>query len=403
MAKTETTVRGYVYTVTSPNGGTVTDAEGKLNKPVNAGDQVTVQAPSDSLTCDDDDAVIFKANFKPAALALRLLGGGDNLLPAGYTQAEFILKDDILGDDCLLSNEVFTQQAGIRLVGYKYKSHGGQAQRIGVHEKCYLEMTNSTIFTVGVGSAALFTLPVSVATRYVWTAFYKGSDSVKLETEEGEASGTSSYVFKPTALALFGCPLSATAVGYTGRGRVYELKISEGAVEKYIFRPCVSPDGAMTFYCAKTGRLMEIYAVSVRNRVGLTHAQAVTLCRNLSNAGGSLKVVLPVGYDSDEKVMAALAGAEAKGWKITIQTYDVASAATTYALRRVWVRKCSSEQGEYVDANNNRWQVEWCVDVIGADPEALGYEPFRSVDAATDYWELVPIMPIPEPETEPEN
>lgn len=383
------TIAGNFYTITSKSGCSVTDATGTLSMTVDAGGQLTVQAPSDKLVYDDEQAIIFKANFNHAALALRLLGGGGNLLPAGYTRAEFILKDDLLGDDCILRNEVFSQKAGVRLVGYKYKAHGGQDQRIGVHEQCYLEMTNATTFTVGVNRSALFTLPVSVATRYVWTAFYKGSDSVKLETDEGEASVNSNYVFKPNSLALFACPYRGV-VGYTGRGRVYELKISEGAGDKYIFRPCVSPEGAMTFYCTKTGKLMEIYAVSVRNRVGLTHAQAVALCRNLSNSGGALKVVLPVGYDSDEKVMAALAGADAKGWKITIQTYEVASAATTYALRRVWVRKCSSEQGDYVDANGKRWQVEWCVDVIGADPESLGYERFRSVDIATEYWGLVP-------------
>jgi hypothetical protein len=378
-----------MYAVTTSGSCTVVDADGLELCTANSGQQSFFVATTSTVTISDDSAKVSRANFKNALAVAGLLGGGDKL-PTGYTQADFILKDDLLGDDCLLSNEVFTHQAGVRLVGYKYVSHGGQAQRIGVHEKCYLEMTNRTTFTVGIGSSALFTLPVSVATRYVWTAFYKGSDIVKLETDEGAASGTSSYVFKPTVLALFGCPMSATAVGYTGRGRVYELKISEGSVDKYIFRPCVSPEGVMTFYCTKTGKLMENYAVSVRNRVGLTNSQAVTLCRNLSNAGGSLKVVLPSGYDTDEKVINALANAEAKGWQITIQTYEGASAATTYALRRVWVRKTCSERGEYVDADGTRWQVEWCVDVIGADPETLGFERFRSVDAATEYWGLVP-------------
>ena len=88
--KTHQTIAGNTYCVSSPNGGTVTDASGSLNKPVEAGDQVHVTAPSGELYCDDDAATIVKANFKSAALALGLLGGGNNGLPAGYTRVEFL-------------------------------------------------------------------------------------------------------------------------------------------------------------------------------------------------------------------------------------------------------------------------------------------------------------------------
>lgn len=88
--KTHQTIAGNTYCVSSPNGGTVTDASGSLNKPVEAGDQVHVTAPSGELYCDDDAATIVKANFKRAALALGLLGGGNNGLPAGYTRVEFL-------------------------------------------------------------------------------------------------------------------------------------------------------------------------------------------------------------------------------------------------------------------------------------------------------------------------
>jgi hypothetical protein len=76
---------------------------------------------------------------------------------------------------------------------------------------------------------------------------------------------------------------------------------------------------------------------------------------------------------------------------LTVQTYEAAgAAAATFALRRVWVRKVQDENGTYVDADGSRWQVEWCVDVIGADPESLGYERFRSVEVAAEYWGLQP-------------
>lgn len=86
--KTHSTIAGNAYTVTSPNGGTVTDASGKLSKTVAEGDQLTVVAPSEALYCSDDDADIRKANFKNARLALRLLGAGE--LPSGYTRLEYL-------------------------------------------------------------------------------------------------------------------------------------------------------------------------------------------------------------------------------------------------------------------------------------------------------------------------
>lgn len=89
--KTHQTIAGNNYVVYSKNGGTVTDASGTLNKAVEAGDFLFIPAaPSDMLMCDDDDSVIKQANFKRAALALRLLGGGNNGLPAGYTRVEWL-------------------------------------------------------------------------------------------------------------------------------------------------------------------------------------------------------------------------------------------------------------------------------------------------------------------------
>ena len=128
--------------------------------------------------------------------------------------------------------------------------------------------------------------------------------------------------------------------------------------------------------------------------VGLTLAQAAQLGRKLPSDGGSLTVSLPEGYDMKERVVESLLVAEEKGWVLTIQTYtpEQAPAASTFGLRRLWVRRKENDNGSYVAANGTRWQVDWCVDIIGADPETLGYERFRSVEAATSYWELQPYI-----------
>ena len=123
--------------------------------------------------------------------------------------------------------------------------------------------------------------------------------------------------------------------------------------------------------------------------VGMNMKQARKLGKLPATGGGTLTVSLPSNYTEDEGVVNALATAQENGWVITIQTYEAeAGAASTFALRRVWVRKRTDEQGIYVDADGTRWQVEWCVDIVGADPEQEGYEPFRSLESAVDHWGL---------------
>lgn len=135
--------------------------------------------------------------------------------------------------------------------------------------------------------------------------------------------------------------------------------------------------------------------------VGLTLKQA----RRLGNlpatggtTGGTLTISLPTGYDVDSEVTAALETARSKGWTLTIQTYtpeESTSTTSTFGMQRIWVRKTQDENGSYVDANGNRFQVEWCVEIYSPEnktPEDLGYEQFRSVESAVEYWELTPYV-----------
>ena len=134
--------------------------------------------------------------------------------------------------------------------------------------------------------------------------------------------------------------------------------------------------------------------------VGFTRAQARKLGKLAP--GSSFTVSLPVGWQQDAGVVEALAQAEANGCVLPVHEYtEGESAAATYALRRIWVKRTPDALGGYVDTDGARWQVEWCVDVVGADPVELGFERFRSVEAARDFWGLVDYV-YPEAE-QPEN
>lgn len=87
-----------------------------------------------------------------------------------------------------------------------------------------------------------------------------------------------------------------------------------------------------------------------------------------------------VDHKNDEEVLAAIANAESKGWTMTVQWNGTptAQAATTYGLRKppIYAKVSELENGERV--------LDWGHYVT--DPS--GYEEFRSVEAAREYYGL---------------
>jgi hypothetical protein len=60
------------------------------------------------------------------------------------------------------------------------------------------------------------------------------------------------------------------------------------------------------------------------------------------------------------------------------------------------------DNGAHIDTDGNRYQVDWCVELYTPDdstPDQHGYELFRSVDSACEYWGLTPYV-YPECEEE---
>lgn len=114
--------------------------------------------------------------------------------------------------------------------------------------------------------------------------------------------------------------------------------------------------------------------------------------------GGTHKIGLGIytGYQTDDDVIAAIADAEAKGWTVSIRwatspvpaewTAAQGEAAATYGLRKpmIFARVSEMDGAQYLD---------WSHYVT--DPS--GYEEFRSVEAAREYYGL-PDEPLTETE-----
>jgi hypothetical protein len=112
-----------------------------------------------------------------------------------------------------------------------------------------------------------------------------------------------------------------------------------------------------------------------------------------------LTLGIHVDHKTDDEVLAAIANAESKGWKMTVQwnpnggTY-VTPAAATYGLRKPPIYAKVGEI-ELPDGTTER-VLDWGHYVTNW--EERGYEQFRSLESAYEYFNL----PMPEVETEEE-
>lgn len=401
MAKTETTVRGYVYTVTSPNGGTVTDAEGKLNKTVDAGDQVTVQAPSDSLTCSDDDAVIYKANFKAPLLALRLLGQGTNSLPAGYTRLSYIQGT---GQQYINTNATGNETSEV-LCTFERTTTAGKS--------VYCSGASNNLLCLFVWGDRMDSLRFDwLTSQRTYPDTYPGGMVTTVQSARGVTLNGQPIVgafpegaFTAKNIRLF--TIDSTSASFTADNvRLARWALTNGGQPVRDMVAVIDPAGIPGMYDRVTQTLFK----SARGGnfvagVG-TVAQLTNLLRNLPATGGTLTLSLPAEATTPEVAEALQACHDSKGWTITVHEYRPAPAATS-SLRRVrsvvWCSPSPCELGCYVDKFGTRWQIERCAAIfgrLGNDPTAYGYSPYDSVEQAAEVWELQPYV---EPEAMGDN
>ena len=389
-----------MYAVTTSGSCTVVDADGLELCTASSGQQSFFVATTSTVTISDDSAKVSRANFKRAALALRLLGGGDNL-PAGYTRLDFL---ESTGSQYIDTGLTANQASAFR-VDCEINANSGVvsgavfgAQNGGVYQDRagwseYTAGTQGWLFWGWTSESTVLPTPPTERHRVELSQtglYYNGSQLRNLSGNNG---------FRTSGICWLFARNRPDTVVTKYHGKIYSFNFSQDGKPQLNFVPVLDPTGTPCMYDTVSKQAFKNDG-SGQFIAGFTLAQAAQLGRKLPSTGGSLTVSLPEGYEQDERVVESLTQAEAKGWVLTIQTYAAEAAAATFALRRVWVRRQQDENGSYVAADGSLWQVDWCVDVIGADPEELGYERFRSVDAATEYWGLMPYVDPAELSTE---
>lgn len=382
------TLAGNFYTITSRNGSSVTDSTGTLNEAVEAGKQLTVQAPSDKLIIDDEQAIVFKAPFKYALAALGLLGGGKDKLPAGYMQVDFLETNGqqwLQVDDLHLGS---TSDVNIKFAPTSMASWFSLFS-------CMSSIRNNRVDSTQVSRKIRYGFinedyvysPSELTIGSIYNVRKCGERNFLNGIEQASNKASNFTINAPT---LIGKEAYSSTLSHM---RIFWFNAAANINVNAI--PAIDPTGTPCMFdlVSKTP-YYDAGSSGVPFVVGLMLKQAAQLGRKLPRGGGELTVSLPEGYDMNERVVESLLAAEEKGWVLTIQTYtpEASPAASTFGLRRLWVRRRENDNGSYVASNGIRWKVDWCVDVIGADPEMLGYERFRSVEAATAYWELEPYI-----------
>ncbi len=375
------------YVVSGPVGGTVTSVDGSITYcTIPEGGQGSFYAVTTEVVVSDAAISVDECqNFKGAPVGLMGSGGGAvaSPLPNGYIAADFIQFD---GNDYVLLSDKTT--AGDRIVFStvnQFYDHLTDIQREGKHGTplFYYGIENGT-YRYGFNSSTTNTgIDADIEWHKVTLSYTPTFTFFRIDGDEFKGTFNAESVVLPWGMCV-GITLNSMYYCYSRKKRT-TLQIN--GVLKADLIPGITAAGNVVFYNVATGA--NFAGQNKKLRAGLTIPQARLLSK-LPDGGGTIRVCLPENYKEDEYVAAAIAEAEAKGWIFDTDTYGEGAAASTFALRRVLVRKTPDAEGNYVDANGARYFVEKTQEIIGAEPEALGYEAFRSVESAVAYWELEP-------------
>lgn len=101
-----------------------------------------------------------------------------------------------------------------------------------------------------------------------------------------------------------------------------------------------------------------------------------------------LTIGINVDHRADEEVLAAIANAEAKGWRLTVQWNGTpTSGISTLDLEEIYAKVTESEYGDYTDENGSKCMLDWGHYVT--DP--TDYKIFSSIYEAEQYFKLTKV------------
>ena len=402
------TTIGHSYVVSTDSEDVrVVDANDKPLAEVLAAGQVGFVANTTICKVSSSDCTVTEV-FKGAA-TLTLSGGGlDFSLPVGYIPALFL--EDLEATTAMQIPYQHTANTGWLIKGqmtnptyiwayYMLKQKSTTAAgrlTVLVGREGNLNQIRFTVSDTVYNKYCILTGDNYGFAEFECSYNFMNSKTIQIKAEGQENTVTD--VGYPSSLGeLNYFVLFGSFDGVTKKGsfpiRFFGTQISEGATIAADFLPAIDATGMPCAF--ETISKQPIYNCGTGDFVvGMTITQARKLGK-LPDTNGSLRVSLPVGWDADEEVDTALQNVRKKGWTVTVLEYQRYAASTTYSLRRIWVRQKQYENGTYVDTEGNRWQVDWCVAMYTPDnstPEDHGYEQFRSVEAAVDYWGLTPYI-----------
>ncbi len=404
MKRIEVTVYTW-YVVEGAAGSTVINpSTGRAVATVEEGKQTAFYALTPYVLVSDDSVTVNKANFKGAPVGLFGSGGGavaSSPLPDDYIEADFIQFD---GNDFVqYKQEAVTSKAGDRLVfstiNQFYDFLEDKSQSEGNYSTfCYGVINGNIYYSVGT-TAESAAMEADTNWHKIILSHTPSLSFFRVDGAEFPATYNASALVLQYGICV-GLALNRSTHYCYSRKRRATLQIN--GVTKFDLIPAITAAGSVVFYDVANGKNKT--SNSNKLRAGLTLSQARKLIKLPDGGGATLRLCLPSNYEEDEYVTAILAELHAKGWIPDIDTYSQGgeNVASTFAFKRVLVRKTQDVDGNYVDANGVRYFVEKTQTIIGADPQELGYEPFRSVESAIAYWELEPyVNPEEEILTEP--
>lgn len=454
------TTPGKTYAVTSPNGCTVTTEDGLTLAEIEAGKQGYFVAVSGKVQLSDDSAILtqlFKLAPQQKLAILGVLGGGDPawlkalraeltaMLDGSAFELAWLAKENMLVvhtdrvDDAMLAAVKATAEsavpAGVEIVQY---NHNMEISWRDINK--YAECTNiedmlavNPDFKNDVTSdgAWIYPLPemVNFNQRYPNNDYRDcglvGSKTVKIVD-----------IVLPKALSLESCfrdmpnleHLKVSATAATTTNSTWSSSVNIKTIEFYL--PKAGQIHCGTVSGIGGSRMLEyvkIYAPLATTaefrycpKLTTIDAEFPSLSDVIPTYGGFatgailnkesvLKVLtsipaytsgthrlqfgVHVDHKTDSEVLEAIANAESKGWTLTVQWNGTptAQASVTYGLRKPPIYARVSEM-ERPDGTTER-VLDWGHYVT--DP--TGYEEFRSVEAAREYFGL-PEEPLTETE-----